>query len=663
MFCSKEEGCRKKVRKTVEESGILDRYPGVRVGDCSRPPDFDRLVQLAGEASVTLEWLYRRATNILASDQGKEEKSRLGGILREPSDVVCGSRIFLSTVENAASFRKATAGGILRSGDRFFYLTVAHAFVPTIGPSTASITEDSGSDFEFDIGEDLDEDLDEDQEDGDFVETTSRGSITPDLLEYASSDDTETSVDALPSLAPHLDVTSGRESCEEASSREGDTVNSSKNADTAPLDYPGPSSENVGQVFLESPHLDYSLIEISNLGLRTFNRIPLNRSLLQENLYPERIVNSLPLNTNVFAVTGSAGLLKGTLSGTPSFIMRQGSTRQDELWTVRLDGRLADGDCGSWVVEADGGDLIGHIVSGCPESGVAYIVPTYLVLEDVKIRCDLELKLSTAGDGWADFTATAGNNEHDGVRAKGTPCGNRENQGYTKNMRDVMDKGLAKMEDKVPAAFLESPPLTGSPPKSATSSANSSSRHAVSSDPGPSHFGIPTSAPSCSTESSPRTLHSDSTVPSFSSTPASSFSLDANCEDGDVEDQVVFSLYDDEGYCGQVGDLEPPASPRAGDSYTVFPTSNSISTTVSRPESPDSIEHPQDDTAVRTQPSRHVDYLSHNWKEADIWSSWRHIVSKRKAYTNSARLENASWRTWTKSKNKLKTISPETLNW
>lgn len=35
-FYSKEEDCRKKVRKVVEESGILDRYPGVRAGDWSK---------------------------------------------------------------------------------------------------------------------------------------------------------------------------------------------------------------------------------------------------------------------------------------------------------------------------------------------------------------------------------------------------------------------------------------------------------------------------------------------------------------------------------------------------------------------------------------------------------------------------------------------------
>ena len=126
----------------------------------------------------------------------------------------------------------------------------------------------------------------------------------------------------------------------------------------------------------------------------------------------------------------------------------------------------------------------------------------------------------------------------------------------------------------------------------------------------------------------------------------------------------MFPSYDDVGYYGQVEDLEPPASPRdTGDSYTVSPTSNSTSTNISRADSPEPVEHAEDDTAVRTQPSRHVDYLSHNWKEEDIWLSWKHIVSKRGAYNNSARLENASWRTWTKSKNKLKTVSPETLNW
>ncbi|CAG8977189.1 hypothetical protein HYALB_00006726 [Hymenoscyphus albidus] len=172
----------------------------------------------------------------------------------------------------------------------------------------------------------------------------------------------------------------------------------------------------------------------------------------------------------------------------------------------------------------------------------------------------------------------------------------------------------------------------------------------------------PSNSASSSVNSSPRTLPADSSAPSFSSTPASSLSLDANCDEND-EDQIAFPSYGDVGYFDQVEDLEPPPSPRTGDSYTVSPTSVSTSTNASRPGSPAPVEHAEDDTAIRIQPSRHVDYLSHNWKEEDIWLSWKHIVSKRGAYNNSARLENASWRTWTKAKNKLKTVSPETLNW
>jgi hypothetical protein len=71
----------------------------------------------------------------------------------------------------------------------------------------------------------------------------------------------------------------------------------------------------------------------------------------------------------------------------------------------------------------------------------------------------------------------------------------------------------------------------------------------------------------------------------------------------------------------------------------------------------------EDDTAIRIQPSRHVDYLSYGWREQDLWASWKLVTSKRMAYNNSSRLINASWRQWGKSKWKLRTVSPETLNW
>ncbi|WZH40860.1 hypothetical protein QYS62_001798 [Fusarium acuminatum] len=108
------------------------------------------------------------------------------------------------------------------------------------------------------------------------------------------------------------------------------------------------------------------------------------------------------------------------------------------------------------------------------------------------------------------------------------------------------------------------------------------------------------------------------------------------------------------------------SSSQSGDSYTISPAnreSSEVSNDILRPGTPDRSEHTKDDMAVCRSPSRQVDYLTHNWREEDIWFSWRYIVMRRGVLPNSIRLENAIWRTWVKAKNNLKTISPETLNW
>lgn len=178
------------------------------------------------------------------------------------------------------------------------------------------------------------------------------------------------------------------------------------------------------------------------------------------------------------------------------------------------------------------------------------------------------------------------------------------------------------------------------------------------------HISPPSSNPS-SAPSSPQTVHAESVTPSDASTPATTLSLDGHwdSEHLDPTDKITLPSYDGNPFFEAIEDLEPPASPHTGDSYPVSPAEHDTPTTTSRPESPTLLEHAEDDTALNHHPTHHVDYLSHDWKEEDIWSSWRYIVSRRNDFTNSSRLENASWRTWMKSKYGLKTISPETLNW
>jgi len=63
-------------------------------------------------------------------------------------------------------------------------------------------------------------------------------------------------------------------------------------------------------------------------------------------------------------------------------------------------------------------------------------------------------------------------------------------------------------------------------------------------------------------------------------------------------------------------------------------------------------------------PSVQVDYLSHDWEESDILSSWRYIRREGKTRSlETARLENAIWRTWGQYRAELKTIPPKSLDW
>ncbi|KIX01652.1 uncharacterized protein Z518_09378 [Rhinocladiella mackenziei CBS 650.93] len=163
---------------------------------------------------------------------------------------------------------------------------------------------------------------------------------------------------------------------------------------------------------------------------------------------------------------------------------------------------------------------------------------------------------------------------------------------------------------------------------------------------------FPDSAPSTA-PSSPQLTYS-SRRDSYASTPDSSLSLDQR-DNIDEDDDMAFPAF------------EPPALPPK----PIRPTPPSIepednTTQIPSPAVEDlllSRKTTQDDHAIEPEPTRHVDYLSHEWIEEDIWLSWSYVVHRRGGLTNGTRLENASWRSWMKAKNRLKTVSPETLNW
>ncbi|KAI4114586.1 MAG: hypothetical protein LQ345_004661 [Seirophora villosa] len=171
---------------------------------------------------------------------------------------------------------------------------------------------------------------------------------------------------------------------------------------------------------------------------------------------------------------------------------------------------------------------------------------------------------------------------------------------------------------------------------------------------------LPSSAPS-----SPRlSLPQFSNRPSYTSTPSSSLSLDEQCA---LDDEgIQFPSYSDNAVAVSSPASKSQPSPEDSSPQIEAPSDHILPPTTSHPTraiKARSSGSAGDDMKLESVPTRHVDYLSHNWKEEDIWSSWRHIVARRKSYSNSTRLENASWRSWAKSKYRLKTVLPETLNW
>lgn len=153
----------------------------------------------------------------------------------------------------------------------------------------------------------------------------------------------------------------------------------------------------------------------------------------------------------------------------------------------------------------------------------------------------------------------------------------------------------------------------------------------------------------------------ESTTSTGRSSIAESHSTRTSISFGDVdyyfgdEDQIEFPSYDDAAHRSRVSDLcagvaaLPSLSP---------PRDRSPSPALS-----DAVERAGDDGAIATEPSRHVDYLSHDWSEEDLWLSWKHLRSNRKLYSKRQRLENAAWRLWEKTRRNLGTVAPESINW
>jgi hypothetical protein len=137
--------------------------------------------------------------------------------------------------------------------------------------------------------------------------------------------------------------------------------------------------------FNERPELDYALIR-PRPNLHIVNNVELFPSPYESLQLPaftsEEEFSNLP-RTSVRAVTASAGEVVGVLDHILSFLIIPGTSALQKVYEVEFSVPLALGDAGAWVFDASNGSLLGHIVAGILESGVALIVPAYQVFADL----------------------------------------------------------------------------------------------------------------------------------------------------------------------------------------------------------------------------------------------------------------------------------------
>ncbi|KAH7143602.1 hypothetical protein EDB81DRAFT_721965 [Dactylonectria macrodidyma] len=368
LFCCEVAAHRKQVRNAIKDSGILDEFPGIKTAHMPRPPDFNQLVQLADDCTA------------LAS----QHRHVLASLASNP----CGMPLFIEpSIGEGSCGKQATVGGIIQLSNKFYYTTAGHVLSPDTPPSYAA-SEDSDDEFEIDDDDEVDE-VPPSADEKAWLAQTNDDALSP---RYAGSTESEM---LQPSVSPSI--------------RDMQIVEEESKCQSRRVLEEGPSMstflppQRLGHIYLSSldeppSGLDYALIEVTKPIHCTANKISPSSFSANGQSKVQRVVTDGPKDVKILSST-SRGTFTGLMSGTPLYARLPNSNVFQGVYNVLLDSRLEAGDCGSWVIDAESGDLYGHIVAGSPDSGAAIVIPFARVFEDIETRVNHRPRLPLVGAG------------------------------------------------------------------------------------------------------------------------------------------------------------------------------------------------------------------------------------------------------------------------
>ncbi|KAH7416641.1 hypothetical protein BKA64DRAFT_636042 [Cadophora sp. MPI-SDFR-AT-0126] len=329
---------RRKALKLVKESGILSGYPGVRLAESIRPPSVIQAPVFLGGAE---ENLY----------VGEEDPDIVEW---PPSKSICGIPVYGREQIGPDSYSsyEATVGGVVCLNGKPYGLSTAHSFQKE---DLSTSAPDDEFDFEFAYG---------DWEETDSFDKTSETSPTSDTSFSSHSPNSSTQI----------------------SQSQGRTNPLGTYVPRGAVKWMSLDSGNIGS--------DWALVEFRPLNPVSVNTVSFLKNSLTRQLLIKSIVQTGPAERKVLAVTGFNGIVPGVMSKIPTFMMLPGGDSFEEVWTVAFkDGNIGYGDCGSWIIDDETGDLYGHIIAGSPESSVAFIMPASTIRSDIRQRFGSDLTL------------------------------------------------------------------------------------------------------------------------------------------------------------------------------------------------------------------------------------------------------------------------------
>lgn len=376
LFVSENESNRKKARKLIKESGILRQHSGWKTAEASKDPGWGaRLEQLAsGPGLSKMDGVSGPATQVLY----------------DPSQPIQpqGTTLY---VLHEAGLRVMTANLLWNDGKAFF-LGPAHAFFESGENNRSGSDASDDDDFEIDSDDETATilaggaahdppaiELDYDDSDDSDIWSSSDDSGDSETFSAGEGDSEVFSQSSLGSVEV-LHVMDATPHGLEVSTPIHTTR--AKFRTPAPGLYRPPADDLIpfGVLSHWSIDKDWALVEVlsdSDSSLAAF------LATAQEDLATKPVASRSSAGAAIVTHTASSGEVTGVMSGTPSDICLPRGACFQEVYSVRLDAFLADGDCGSAVFDAITGELYGHIVAGCRASGFAYVMAASHVMPDV----------------------------------------------------------------------------------------------------------------------------------------------------------------------------------------------------------------------------------------------------------------------------------------